>query len=93
MFDIHRRKKKMLKIIFAYFFEKIYFTQKKTNLQKNTYILYKIYIHKQLMCNTQYTCRNLADNLTSISIGPSCSAYILLMIDCECQQKRNANYI
>ena len=31
-----------------------------------------------------------SDNLTSISIGPSCTAYILLKIDCECQQKLNA---
>ena len=30
---------------------------------------------------------------TSIIIGPSCTAYILLMIDCECQQKLNAKYI
>ena len=45
-----------------------------------TYMLYKKNLYTHTVCNTYYKCKKLADNITSIKIGLSCTAYILLML-------------
>ena len=75
-----------------FFLRRRFTLHRETNLQKSTEIFYKICIRIQWRCNIKYTCRKSADNLTSIIIGPSCTTYIVLMIDRECQQKLNAQY-
>ena len=53
-----------------------FISYKETNLQKKCVI-------KSIYTYTVYN--KLADSLTSIKIGLSCTAYIPLMNDCECQ--------
>ena len=52
-----------------------------------TYMLYKKNLYTHTVCNTLRVSKKLADNITSIKIGLSYTAYILLMTECECQQK------
>ena len=68
-----------------FYVKKIYFTQTyKSTKNDIKYILYKnLYAHT--VCNPQYKYKNLANNLTSITIGLSCTASILLMNELKTQ--------
>ena len=74
----------------------IFFLRRRFILHRKKQIYKKIpiYFTKSIYTYNKCETHNIhADILTSISIGPSCTAYILLMIDCECQWKLSATYI
>ena len=72
---------KLFDILQIYTFGRRFILYIETKLHKDIYALQKICA--LAICHTDHKCKNLADNLTSISIGPSCTAYIVLMTDCS----------